>query len=82
MAAIILFLPTENRTEVFLTSSLDHIGILRISGVQISDVDCIQMVIFPEKIYVRFSNSKIGHLVFNHSKTGPVFRPQYIGNPN
>ena len=29
--------------------------------------------------FLRFTNGKISHLVFNHSKTGPVFRPQYIG---
>jgi hypothetical protein len=37
---------------------------------------------FPYTIFVRFSNSKFGHLVFNYSKTGPVFRPQYIGKAN
>ncbi len=28
------------------------------------------------------SNCKISHLVFNHSKTRLVFRPQYIGKAN
>jgi hypothetical protein len=28
---------------------------------------------------VRYSNGKIGHLVFNHLKTGLVFTPLYIG---
>jgi hypothetical protein len=37
---------------------------------------------FPDKICVWFSNGKIGHLVFNDLKTGPVFRPQYIGKAN
>ena len=30
----------------------------------------------------RFSNGKIVHLVFNHLKTGAVFRPQYTGKAN
>jgi hypothetical protein len=34
---------------------------------------------FPDIICVRCSNGKSGHLVFKHLKTGPVFRPQYIG---
>jgi hypothetical protein len=37
---------------------------------------------FPDTICVRFSNGKIGHLVFDQSKTGPVFRPQYLGKAN
>jgi hypothetical protein len=37
---------------------------------------------FLDTICVQFSNGIIGHLVFNHTKTGPVFRPQYIGKAN
>jgi hypothetical protein len=37
---------------------------------------------FLDKFFVQFSNGKIRHLVFNHLKTGPVFRPQYIGKTN
>jgi hypothetical protein len=37
---------------------------------------------FPNTICVLFSNGKIGHLVFNVPKTGPVFRPHYIGKAN
>jgi hypothetical protein len=37
---------------------------------------------FPDTIYVQFSNGQIGHLVFNHSKTGEVFRTQNIGKGN
>jgi hypothetical protein len=39
-------------------------------------------VCFPYTIGARFSNGEIGHLVFNHSKTGLVFRSQYIGKAN
>jgi hypothetical protein len=37
---------------------------------------------FPDTICVQFSNGKISHLVFNHSKTGLIFRPQNIGKAN
>jgi hypothetical protein len=37
---------------------------------------------FADTIFVRFSNGKMGLLVFNHLRTRSVFRPQYIGKAN
>jgi hypothetical protein len=37
---------------------------------------------FPDTIFVGFSNGKIGHIFLTFQKTGPVFRPQYIGKAN
>jgi hypothetical protein len=38
--------------------------------------------LFSDTICVRFSNGKIGYLVFNYWKTGPVFRPYHKGKAN